>query len=152
MKLMMKRFLLALFVVLLVATVGWCIDPYKVNEGGFGPKIKGLQLGMKLNKAEVNFIDATLVSNPEAYGADSIYINDEKRITKLRFTQENFGAKGMDPKEFVQEFMNAYGIQRMEGTVLGWEHSNLSEGWKISCMRYDGHITVEAIITTPKFD
>lgn len=44
---MAKKFLLALCMVLCVASAGWCIDPYAVNPDGFGPKIKGLQLGMK---------------------------------------------------------------------------------------------------------
>jgi len=42
-----KIFIAALCLVVLTASAAFCIDPYRVNEGGFGPKIKGLQLGQK---------------------------------------------------------------------------------------------------------
>lgn len=32
-----------------MASSAFCIDPFKVNQGGFGPKIKGLQLGQKMS-------------------------------------------------------------------------------------------------------
>lgn len=48
-----KRFLAAACLVLCLASAGWCIDPFKVNPGGFGPKIKGIQLGTKLPLLEL---------------------------------------------------------------------------------------------------
>ncbi|MBR1658301.1 MAG: hypothetical protein IJ697_07530 [Synergistaceae bacterium] len=48
-----KRFAVALCLVLLMASAAFCIDPYKVNKGGFGPKIKGLQLGQKMSLPEI---------------------------------------------------------------------------------------------------
>ena len=45
----MKKLLVALCIVLCMASSAFCIDPFKVNEGGFGPKIKGLQLGQKMS-------------------------------------------------------------------------------------------------------
>ncbi|MBQ7544735.1 MAG: hypothetical protein IJT02_07305 [Synergistaceae bacterium] len=36
-----------------MASAALCIDPYKDNEGGFGPKIKGLQLGQKMSLLDI---------------------------------------------------------------------------------------------------
>ena len=49
----MKRLLVALCIVLCMASSAFCIDPFKVNQGGFGPKIKGLQLGQKMSLLEI---------------------------------------------------------------------------------------------------
>ncbi len=49
------RFLISLCVVLCFASAAFCIDPYKVNRDGFGPKIKGLQLGMR-KEALLNYV------------------------------------------------------------------------------------------------
>lgn len=48
-----KIFIAALCLVILTASVAFCIDPYKVNKDGFGPKIKGLQLGHKMSLLEI---------------------------------------------------------------------------------------------------
>ena len=45
---MFLSLLAACVLVLCFAGVCFAIDPFEVNEGGFGPKIKGLQLGMKI--------------------------------------------------------------------------------------------------------
>ena len=148
MKLIVKRVLLALCLVLIVATAGWCIDPFKANKGGFGPKIKGLQLGMKLDGARVGASGGIL--NYEAYGAYAIFVNDERRINRILFKQEDFGAQGMNHREFVQEFMNAYDIPKMEGTSSVCRYRNLSEGWEVEYSF--GDIEVKAISTEPKFD
>ncbi|MBR2208134.1 MAG: hypothetical protein IJ859_04915 [Synergistaceae bacterium] len=106
---------------------------------------------MKLEKAELNMFSKDIVEDPKSYGADGIYVDDEKRIIRLRFTQENFGARGMDVLEFLQEFVNAYNIPGMKREVMGWRHRNVSEGWEIFCGT-NGWIRVEPIITEPKFD
>ena len=49
----MKRLLIALCIVLCMVSSAFCIDPFKVNQGGFGPKIKGLQLGQKMSLLEI---------------------------------------------------------------------------------------------------
>lgn len=48
-----KRLAAAFCMVLLMASAAFCIDPYKVNKGGFGPKIKGLQLGQKMSLLDI---------------------------------------------------------------------------------------------------
>ena len=44
-----KKLALAFCFVLMFSSSAWCINPFQVNPDGFGPKIKGLQLGMRLN-------------------------------------------------------------------------------------------------------
>ena len=83
MELMVKRVLLALCFVLIVATAGWCIDPFKANKGGFGPKIKGLQLGMRLDGARVGASGGIL--NSEEYGAQIIEL---KKLVSCRTISE----------------------------------------------------------------
>ena len=42
-----KSFFIACCLVFCLTSAAFCIDPYAVYKDGFGPKIKGLQLGMK---------------------------------------------------------------------------------------------------------
>lgn len=44
----MKKLVLAFCFTLIFVSAAWCIDPYQVNSECFGPKINGLQLGMKM--------------------------------------------------------------------------------------------------------
>ena len=48
-----RNWLMALLLVLSLASEAFCIDPFKVNENGFGPKIKGLQLGQKMSLLDI---------------------------------------------------------------------------------------------------
>ena len=151
MKKVMKSFLLALCVVMFAATAGWCIDPFKVNEGGFGPKIKGLQLGMKLEGAEI--ASYGMVKNPENYGATAISLRkDDGRIIELNFLRYNFGAGQMTVREFVQAFINAYGIPGMDGEGDRWRYRNLSEGWEVVVYADSGMVEVKSVIVETAFD
>ncbi|MCR4817870.1 MAG: hypothetical protein K5841_02800 [Fretibacterium sp.] len=220
MKGMAKRFLLAFCVVLCVASAGWCIDPFKANKDGFGPKIKGVQLGMKMtlldmvvwgaslenwplylkvfedgNKSRcfINFtgeghelkgFEVTEVEGkyapiknkqgklgdilaeieklgPEAAAMalkldfnniNNIILNKDMRVRWMHFTQSDFGAEQMTPKEFALAIMDAYHIPGMDGERDGWRHRNLSDGWEIFCNKYDGSISVSPIVTQSKFD
>ena len=44
-----KSWFIAFCLLLCLTSEAFCIDPFKVNDGGFGPKIKGLQLGQKMS-------------------------------------------------------------------------------------------------------
>lgn len=43
-----KNVFIAFCLVLGVASAAFCIDPFKITQGGFGPRVKGLQLGQDM--------------------------------------------------------------------------------------------------------
>jgi len=144
---MAKKFILALCVVLFAASAGWCIDPFKVNEGGFGPKIKGLQLGMKVT---------------DDMPKKNIEVREDGRIRLLRFTQKDFGAEAMTYSDFAQAIYDNYNIAGLrwneEANVWGVRYED--EGWMIVILgdpetirRMGGNILfVTPIIIEAKFD
>ena len=68
--------------------------------------------------------------------------------------QDDFGAKGMAPQEFLQAFVNAYNIPSMESSGYGqWQYLNRSEGWEVAYGSYlGGVIKISAVFTDPKFN
>ena len=150
-----KRLLLALCVVLCVASAGWCVDPFKANHGGFGPKIKGFWLGMKITKEEAE--------DAQAKGVSLSWRKADNRIAKMVFSKSSFGAGQMTDGEFLQEFVNAYSIPSMkveshkyssgfERMVTTWSYRNTSEGWGVIFEDGWHEITVFPIVTESKFD
>ena len=62
-----RRFFAAFCLALCLASAGHCaevVNPFKANEGGFGPKIKGLQLGTKMSLMELVEAGARLEKLP----------------------------------------------------------------------------------------
>ena len=47
------KFIGTLFVLLFFALSAFCADPFAMNQGGFGPDINGVKLGMKLSLSEL---------------------------------------------------------------------------------------------------
>ena len=48
-----KRFIVSVCLLLCFASSAFCIDPFAANEGGFGPKVKGFQLGQKVSLGDL---------------------------------------------------------------------------------------------------
>ena len=49
----MKKLYIAFFLVFCFATASYAVDPFKANRGGFGPVIKGIQLGSRVSLLEL---------------------------------------------------------------------------------------------------
>lgn len=127
-------------------------------EGGFGPKIRGFQLGMKVSLAEIDYIAQNLrgkvvKDGEEKLGgevifkdgegfhviADGIEVNflgnDEVgyRILSFRLEQLAFGTKNIPFKDFAQEILSHYDLGRMNTSTSGfyttYENDDLKNGW-----------------------
>ena len=96
------RFLISLCVVLCFASAAFCIDPYKVNRDGFGPKIKGLQLGMR-KEALLNYVlwGINNVSLPF-----TLHMGGKNSRIDIKFTGEVIG---QELKDFNFEITNCSG-------------------------------------------
>ena len=141
-----KKFLLAFCFVLCFASAGWCFDPFKVNEGGFGPKIKGLQLGMKFTG-----------DMPEK----NIALREDGRIRRLAFEKEDFGAEAMTYRDFAKAIKNNYNIPELYWQGEIWMYRNDDEGWaiivagdyEVSRKRLASFsVVLEPLVIEPKFD
>ncbi len=100
-----KRFLAALCLVLCVASVGWCIDPFKANKGGFGPKIKGIQLGMKMSLADLlsyRVLQERWPISLYVHSVSDVHPGLDERSEKGEFFIE-FTGKGSELKRFEVE-------------------------------------------------
>ena len=91
-------------------------------------------------------------------GNFSIEFYDSGRISKLTFYTDIFGANGLTDEEFLQSFMNAYDIPRMDFKGNNkWEYRNPSQGWQISYSGgggwlFSNSIELIPIITNTSFD
>ena len=162
MKPILKRVILALCVVLLAATAGWCIDPFRANPSVFGPKIKGFQLGMGVNRNNAEEFGLTfkgIYSGQEEYeyqGGFFYHGADIKvkggRVVGLKFHKEIFNAGDMSAKELAQAVMKAYHIPNMEKNVYGdtYLYRSVSDGWQIRVFYngsgYGGEVEVTPVI------
>ena len=102
-----KRFIVALCLVLCLASAAFCIDPYKANKDGFGPKIKGLQLGHKMSLMEVvqwginqGELPFDLEINDEDYFHHSITIRFDGQGKDLKSFKVIAGGRYAEVKKF----------------------------------------------------
>lgn len=217
----MKKLCLVLCLLLCFATAGFAVDPFKTNEGGFGPKIKGFQLGAKppalkdlftllagdvlensftlvvanrengrmriefsleggklktweITEAEGTFLQykdkklklgefldeiqkglagASFSSNRRSI--ISFSVNNDDRINSFEMDQLVFKPGNLSNQEFLQAFINAYGIPKLtpsSQSSKNLEYRNLSEGWELFVYTLWYNISVSPIVSEAAFD
>lgn len=139
----------------------------------YGPKIKGLSLGMNIHDAlkvlqakfpEIPILgpwkiseigQGFLIGDPMviAIAADK---QQRVRIISISYQDAIFNTSGMDPDQFAQSIINAYKIPELKPFyskgISGWAYSS-SEGWKIEIFNDKSiSLTTIAKASETKFD
>ena len=128
----MKRLLVALCIVLCMASSAFCIDPFKVNQGGFGPKIKGLQLGQKMSLLDIVVWRMNFKGLPF-----TLTLKGLKGVNESSYISVKFEGEGVELKNFE--------ITKAGGVFKDFQNQTWKLGDLLSKIEESGSFTVDTL-------
>jgi len=122
--------------ILLSVSPAYAADPFDVHKGGFGPTIKGLQLGMPSTTAMPEGLKWGSYNEVWLGNADISIEFREGRISEFVLKKSAFQAEFMSHREFAQALVDAYDLPELEwmqeGDMDCYFGKNLTEGWGVA--------------------
>lgn len=107
----MKKLYIAFFLVFCFATASYAVDPFKANRGGFGPVIKGIQLGSRVSLLELVALGIDFQTWPFKL---NIFESDKS------YLRINFEGNGRELKSFeIKESKGSFSFYENQSWKLG---------------------------------